>query len=85
MITMKTIEERAYKAVPDILRINDNYVAAYVSGYRQGAADQHKIDIDKAIKEFRHFITYLQEAEYIERDEDNEVLWKEVFREAMEK
>lgn len=47
-IHKKTIEERAYKAVPDVLRINDNYVAAYVSGYRQGAADQHNIDINKA-------------------------------------
>lgn len=45
---MEEIEERAYKAVPDTLRINDNYVASFVIGYCQCATEQHKIDIDKA-------------------------------------
>lgn len=47
---METIEERAYKAVPDMLRINDNYVASFVIGYCQGATEQRKIDIEKAVK-----------------------------------
>lgn len=47
---MEKIEERACKAVPDMLRINDNYVASFINGYRQGATEQHKIDIEKAVR-----------------------------------
>lgn len=36
----QTIEERAYKAVPDMLRINDNYVSSFVIGYYQGAIEE---------------------------------------------
>lgn len=36
----QTIEERAYKAVPDMLRINDNYIASFVSGYCRGAIEE---------------------------------------------
>ena len=36
------IEERARKAVPDMLRINDNYVASFVSGYYQGAIEERE-------------------------------------------
>ena len=66
-----TIEERAYKAVPDMLRINENYVASFVCGYYQGATEQHKIDIDKACSWLRqHAIS---------------VINIEAFRKAMEK
>lgn len=53
----KTIEERAYKAVPDMLRINENYVASFVSGYCQGAREQHEIDIEKACAWLRESLT----------------------------
>lgn len=36
----QTIEERAYKAVPDMLRINDNYVSSFVCGYCRGAIEE---------------------------------------------
>lgn len=36
----QTIEERAYKAVPDMLKINDNYVESFVSGYYRGATEE---------------------------------------------
>lgn len=44
----KTIEERAKKSVPDILRINGNYVESYILGYCNGAREQKKIDVEKA-------------------------------------
>ena len=44
------IEERARKAVPDMLRINDNYVASFVSGYCRGAREQHKIDAEELVR-----------------------------------
>lgn len=48
----QTIEERAYKAVPDMLRINDNYLESFVCGYCRGATEQKRIDIDKAKQAF---------------------------------
>ena len=52
-MTNEEIEERARKVMPDMFRVNGNYVTAYVCGYCQGAADQRKIDIDKADKWLR--------------------------------
>lgn len=83
----QTIEERAYKAVPDILRTNGNYVAAYVCGYCQSAREQKQIDIDKADKWLRtHLPRVIGNYPYVDGTTDmlNEDMRAE-FRKAMEK
>lgn len=45
---MATIEERAIKSVPELIKINGNYVECWRNGYIRGATEQKQIDIGKA-------------------------------------
>lgn len=45
---MATTEERALKSVPELIKINGNYVECWRNGYIRGATEQKQIDIDKA-------------------------------------